>query len=108
MKVTGVLLIGLIVGFLFGYWLHASLRPPLGSARGEERVLKQDLDLTQSYAFAPGRPFVSGLVRKGSHFTVAFRKSREVMYVSFETALSEETIKQASSAYAERRKSSPN
>jgi hypothetical protein len=82
--------------------------PPLGSARGKERILNQDLDLARSYAFAPDPPFVSGVLRKGSHFTIDFPKSRQVMYVSFETALSEETINRTSSAYVDTPKSSPN
>jgi hypothetical protein len=108
-KLIATLLAGLFLGFVFGYWLHGTMTPPFGSARGEERVLTRELDLTREYAFAPDKPYVSGVISRGSHFTVDFPKSEVAMYVSFETVLSQRTIRDASvPAVAEKPKPSPN
>ena len=72
------------------------MRPPLGSAQGEERELKRDLDLSREYAFAPEKPLVSGILKKGSHFRIDWPKVNEAVYVKFETVLSDRTINESS------------
>ena len=96
MKFAIGIVAGLLVGCVFGYWLHGTMTGPLGSGHIEERQFTRDVDLSSEYAFRPEKPLVSGVLKAGSRFYVDWRKTNEAVYVSFETVLVQNTIDQSS------------
>jgi hypothetical protein len=88
--------LGVIFGFVGGYWLHGEMAPPLGSKVSEHRVLTSDLSLEEMYFFKPSTAPVFGTIRKGSKVAVAWHKS-SAAYIEIETVVPYEDLARISS-----------
>lgn len=89
------LLAGVMLGAIGGYALRGSLRAPLGSKHGPERVLTSDLSLEKAFLFAPSAPPAFGTLGPGSRVFVDWRKG-DAAYISFETVVRHEELERIS------------
>ena len=78
---------GVVLGILLGI---AASR--FGRGKAESYVLKQDLDLAQTYFFQPKPSPAAGIIKAGSKLDVVFRYSN-ADYVEIRTVIDRETLR---------------